>query len=104
MTGNIMTVVEGSVPEERWQDLQEAFKGILQSPPEGILQSFITQEKSEPTLWRLMTLWENMEVLKEMQQSHSVPAGIKIFRDIDVEPAVRIFEVKISLNDSAGGE
>ena len=92
--GKIITVVEGTVPEEHWQELQAGYDTILQSTPEGILQSFITQEKSEPTLWRLVTLWENLEVLQAMQQSHSVPPGVKIFRDVGVTPAVNIFDVK----------
>lgn len=95
MNGQIITMVEGNVPQEKWEDLQSGYNGIIeQSPPAGILSSFIMQERGDQTLWRLVTLWKDFDSLQAMQKSHSVPPGIKIFRDVDVNPNVKIFEVK----------
>lgn len=98
MNGQVITMVEGIVPEEKWQELQDGYNQITKFIPEGILDSFIVQERNDPTLWRLVTLWKSFDHLKAMQQTHSVPPGIKIFRDINIEPKVKIFDVKTSLN------
>ena len=94
MNAHIVTIVEGVVPEEKWATLESGYAAILNHPPAGLVESCIVQGRSDPTLWRLITFWENAEKLKTMQQSHAVPPGIKIFRDVNVEPNVKIFDVK----------
>ena len=85
------------MPPADWQKLQDGYNAILESVPGGILRSSIIQERSDPTLWRLVTVWENFEQLKAMQQSNAIPPGVKIFKDIGgVEPKVKIFNVRSS--------
>jgi hypothetical protein len=94
MNEQVITMVEGVVPENKWQALQEGYASVSLSPPEGIVQSYIMQGKADPSLWRLVTVWQSLEALKTMQQTHSVPPGIRIFRDVGVQPQVTIFEVR----------
>ena len=96
MNVEVVTIVEGQVKEAQWQKLVESYENLLMDKPEGILQSFIIQERSEPTLWRLITFWESMEKLKAMQESYPTPPGIKIFKDRGVNPEVAVFHVRRS--------
>jgi len=98
MEGHIITIVEGIVPEDNWKAVTEGYSTITTSVPEGIIESFITQERNQPELWRLVTLWGSLDRLKEMQKNNSVPSGVKIFKDVGVEPQVKIFDVRGSFN------
>jgi hypothetical protein len=100
MDTQVITIVEGNVPEKAWQNLQSGYAAILGSVPRGILQSFIIQDRNDPTLWRLITIWKNLEMLKAMQQENAVPPGIKIFKEVGVEPTVKIFDVKSSFSEN----
>jgi len=42
----------------------------------------------------LISIWENMEVLQAMSSSGETPAGVLVFRQVDVEPTLSVFEVK----------
>ena len=98
MSENVVTMVEGIVPPQTWRALEDDYTNITKSPPEGILRSYLMQDRGELTLWRLVTLWQNIELLRAMQQANTVPPGIKIFKDLGVEPAVKVFSVKQSLS------
>ena len=101
MDGQIVTMVEGSVSEKLWQELEQGYAKILElEPPGGIIESFLLQERDDVTLWRLVTVWKDWEQLSAMRKAHSVPPGAKIFKDIGVEPKVKIFTVKNYLNKS----
>ena len=58
------------------------------------LQSFLLQMKEDPKLWRIVTVWESMEVLQKMRSSGETPAGILVFREASAESTLSIFEAK----------
>ena len=91
----IITILEARVSEQKWDTLQNAYRAIKenQSPPMP-LQSFLVQMKEKPTLWRIITIWESMEVLQKMKNSGETPAGVLVFRQADAEPTLSIFETK----------
>ena len=57
-------------------------------------QSFLIQNKETPTLWRIMSIWEDMESLQKVRQSGETPAGILIFKAAGAEAKLEAFEVK----------
>ena len=91
----IITILEARVGDEKWDTLQDAYRAVKEKefvfPP---LQSFLSQMKEDPKLWRIITVWESMEVLQKMRSSGETPPGILVFRQAGGEPILSIFEVK----------
>ena len=91
----IITILEARVSEEKWDTLQNAYRAVKakQSAPVP-LQSFLSQMKEDPKLWRIITVWESMEILQQMRSSGETPAGILVFREAGADPTLSIFEAK----------
>ena len=91
----IVTILEASVSEEKWGNLRNAYRAVKAKRPAPMpLQSFLVQMKENPSLWRIITVWESMEILQKMKNSGGIPAGVLIFRHAGGEPTLSIFEVK----------
>jgi hypothetical protein len=91
----IITILEARVNEQKWDTLQNAYRALKENPSALMpLQSFLAQMKEEPTLWRIITIWESMEVLRKMKSSGETPAGVLVFRQADAEPTLSIFEAR----------
>ena len=94
MANVFMTVVEASVPAERWADLEQNFARIGAAMPAALSQTFLTQDSADPTHWRLLGVWPSRAAFDEYRASVATPAGVLIFREIGAEPTLRAFEIK----------
>lgn len=63
-------MLEGHVPEDRWDDLTRAFAYAMKDRPPALLWSFLTQDVFEPTLWRVLTAWESREAARAYAAAH----------------------------------
>jgi hypothetical protein len=91
----IITILEARVNEQKWNTLRNAYRAVKENQPAPMpLQSFLVQMKEEPMLWRIISVWENVEVLQKMKSSGETPAGVLVFRQANAEPALSIFEAK----------
>jgi len=91
----IITILEARVDEQKWDTLRTAYRAIKESQPAPMpLWSFLVQMKEEPTIWRIISVWESMEVLQKMKSSGETPTGVLVFRQADGEPTLNIFEAK----------
>lgn len=94
----VITILEATdVPQDKWMILQEAYVQLGSTSEMRPSQSFLIQNKDNPKLWRIISVWESMEVIQKMRASGETPTGILIFRKAGVEPVLSIFEVKESL-------
>lgn len=93
----IVTVLEARVSEECWEVLQNAYRKLGGESALRPMQSFLMQSKETPTLWRIVSIWENMESLQKVRQSGETPAGVLVFRAAGAEPTLEIFEAKEEL-------
>ncbi|MBI4054132.1 MAG: hypothetical protein HY397_02260 [Candidatus Doudnabacteria bacterium] len=90
----IATVLEGRVDQAQWSKLREKYQEVLRAGlPNPIVQTFLLQSKTEPNLWRLMTIWRSQEDLDNYRKSVGTPAGVLVFRFANAEPKLSIFEV-----------
>lgn len=97
MSSMILTVLEAHVPEERAAALQAAYHVLATRPlPPGLVGSQLVRSTTDPTLWRLETLWRDRQTLEAMR-GHGTPAGLVLFRDAGIEPTVTLFEVAASI-------
>ena len=94
MNNKIITILEGSVVQEQWENLQHAYRKLTKEKTAiAPSQSFLIQDTKEFTHWKIITVWENMESLQKMRNSGEVPAGVRIFREASCEPVVSILTV-----------
>lgn len=90
----VMTMLEARVARENWGILEQAYRdATARGRPSQLLQSSLTQNVSDPTLWRIVSLWPSREALDAYRRSVENPAGLEIFRAAGVEPALLIFNV-----------
>lgn len=90
----IVTILEAHVSQENWEALQKAYQDLGEESKMRPTQSFLIQNKETPTLWRIISMWEDMESLQKVRQSGETPAGILIFRAAGAEPKLAVFEAK----------
>ena len=93
----IVTILEAHVSQENWEILQKAYRKLGEESKMRPTQSFLVQNKETPTLWRIMSIWENMGVLQKIRQSGETPTGMLIFRAAGAEPKLEVFEAKEEL-------
>ena len=94
MNNKVITMLQGSVAEEQWGKLQDAYQKLTKEKSAiAPVQSFIVQDTKEPVLWKIITVWENMESLQKMRNSGDVPIGIRVFRAALSEPTLSVLKV-----------
>ena len=97
----IATVLEAHVPRERQADLEAAYRAAATDTlPAGLVRSNLLHSNTDPTLWRIETVWESREHLAAMR-GQGTPRGVLIFRAAEVEPTLAIFEIADELGQSS---
>lgn len=88
-----MTVLEAIVPLDRLSEVTGVFnEGIKILPPE-IISTYLVQDIKNPALFRLNTVWKNMEALEKMRSSGEKPKGIQMFEAVGAKPSLSVFQV-----------
>jgi hypothetical protein len=96
----VITILEGQVDPDKVAVLKEAFGASSDSLPPQIAESFLAQSATDPTVWRVMTVWRSRDALNEYRQSVETPEGVLMFRRAGGEPTLSIFDVHVH---AAGG-
>lgn len=94
MANRMMTVLEGQVPAERWADFERGFAEMNSGKPAPLIDSYLAQGIADPTLWRLVGVWQSREALDAYRATVPAPGGVILFRSVGVEPGLTLFEVK----------
>jgi|GEM_PF-3017224 len=97
MDRRILSIVEAKVGEGSWSQLIKEYEQVEKSSlPPSVLSAYLTQDKTEPALWRIVTIWENLEAMAEYRKSVATPIWIQIFENAGATPNLIISEVKSS--------
>ncbi|HEX6934734.1 MAG TPA: antibiotic biosynthesis monooxygenase [Streptosporangiaceae bacterium] len=86
-----VTIVEGSVAEERVADLLAAWNANTEATPAGLIESSLL--RSETGVWRIVTVWESREAVMAMRASGR-PAALTMFERAGSEGSVTMWEVE----------
>jgi hypothetical protein len=86
----IITFVTAKVSAAQTDKLKEIFQQELSHMPAGLQQTFLINKND---LWKIVGIWENREKLEQMRKEKVVPAPIQMFRQVDTEPEVEIWDV-----------
>lgn len=92
-----MTVLEAHVAPEHWEALRAAYAHqTTQAMPPEMVRTYLAQSGSDPTLWRVLSVWKSREALQAMRARPGTPAGVLVFRAAGAEPTLTIFDIAAS--------
>lgn len=89
----VITILEAEVKQELWEKLKQAYQARTREMPKHIVQSYVVQNQTSPTIWRIITIWRSQEDLNAMRASGKTPTGVLIFQDAEATPKLSIFDV-----------
>lgn len=92
----VMTILEAHVPAENWDALEQAYGDGIKEQDPGLVQTFLLHASSDPTIWRIATVWESREALAKMRQM-GTPRGVLMFRAAGAEPTLMVFDIVSSM-------
>ena len=90
----VITILEARVEEKDWQTLQATYKLMTQVVPPEIKISYLAQDQSDNSLWRILTIWENQEALDAMRASGQIPTGVAIFQKVQATPKLTVYDIQ----------
>jgi hypothetical protein len=91
----VITILEAHVASDKWEVLKEAYGSGTDALPPPIAETFLAQSATDPTVWRIMTVWRSREALNEYRESVDTPEGVLMFRAAGAEPALSIFDIHV---------
>ncbi|HEY7021736.1 MAG TPA: antibiotic biosynthesis monooxygenase [Ktedonobacterales bacterium] len=88
-----LVVMKAEVPREQWEALTRAFDEVMENRPDGIVESILAQDQHDPTLWRIITIWESQAALDAYSASYALIPGAQVFHLVGVTPIAMVNEV-----------
>ena len=92
----VLTILEATVAPDRVADLQAAFRAAAGHVPPGLIRSHLIASTTDPTRWRIETLWSSRDALAAMRQA-GTPAGVLMFRAAGAEPSLGVYDVAATI-------
>jgi hypothetical protein len=92
----VITILEAHVEANNWSALQNDYQQRTAQLPFQMLQTFLLQDTTDRSIWRILSVWKSREALDEMRGSGETPAGVLMFRNAGAEPKLSIFDVPAS--------
>ncbi len=97
MHNKIITIVEGRVSKDKWSLLQDEYGKVDKNTlPDSLLSSHLVQDINEPEVWRIFTIWENIEAMNNYRKSVASPAWILVFKEAGIDPKLTVNEIILS--------
>ncbi len=98
----VVTVLEAHVAPDRVTDLRAAYAEAAAGPfPPGLLRSTLLRDSSDPTRWRIATVWKSHDALAAMR-STGKPRGVQIFEAAGAAPSLSVFDAIAELAPPKG--
>ena len=98
----VVTVLDAQVAPERTPDLEAAYTEAARGPfPAGFVRSTLLRLASDPTLWRIETIWQSHEALAAMRRVGK-PRGLQIFEAAGAHPTLTVLDAVAEVVPSQG--
>lgn len=105
MSTPVLTIVDGRVPESKRAEFEAGVRRLFAPGVETTMiqsLSLVARDSKDRDRHFAMSFWERREDLEAYRASVPVPASLKLFRDIGVEPTVRVVEVLVRAERASG--
>lgn len=89
----IITILEGTVPTNKWDDFENAYREAIKHAPLELRETFLIQDEQEHTLWRIITVWRDRKSYEAIKSSQRYATCVEIYKNVGVTPTRRIFNV-----------
>ena len=97
MNNKILSIIEARVHQDNWELLQQNYEEVKKENLLSLLlSSHLVQDINEPEIWRIVTIWENLEAMNEYRKSVDVPAWILVFQKVNAVPKLIINTILLS--------
>jgi quinol monooxygenase YgiN len=92
----VITILEAQVEAQQVGALERAYREMTAgSPPAGALETFLTRDSQDRSLFRIMTVWASREALEQMRASVNKPGGVLIFEAAGATPTLSTLDVVV---------
>lgn len=88
----VITTLEAKLSPEQAEKLQALYRQTAKEVPPGFV-SYLLNNQSDRSLWRIVTVWKSQEYLDAMLASVKVPRGKAMFLEVGAEPTLTIWDV-----------
>lgn len=89
-----ITILRGQVAHENWPRLQQQYDKLVNSLPDGLVDTYLMQCHEQPTLWEIVTIWANEESFEKDRAQKKTEAAELIFCDLGAVPELQSFQVR----------
>jgi hypothetical protein len=89
----VLTILEAQVAAEKAHLLEEAYNQGIKRLDAGITQTLLLRSSKDPSLWRIVTIWQSREALDAMRRIGDTPRGVLMFRAADAEPSLSVYDI-----------
>ena len=97
MDKRVLSIVEATVNPDNWSSLVEEYEQVERSSlPQAVLNAYLSQDKTEPSLWRIVTVWESFDAMTEYRKSVAIPIWLQVFENAGATPKLIVTEVRAS--------
>jgi hypothetical protein len=89
-----VTRLHGHVAPDNWNRLQQHYTRLVQSLPDGLIDTYLIQNSEQPTSWEILTIWLSEETYESVRAQKKTEACELLFIDVDGIPERESFRVK----------
>jgi len=89
----VIITMEAHASEHEWETLTRAFKYAMKRRPKALLDSYLLQDSVDPTLWRVMSVWESEEALEAYAASSDIIPSAYAFEVLGIAPEASLGRV-----------
>ena len=90
----VLTILEGLIQPENWESLREKYRGIAEHIPKQMVSTTLSQNRVEPTHWKVISIWRSQEELTQYRKSVEIPEGMRLFKSFGVDPILSVYDVR----------
>lgn len=88
----VVTMLEALVAAERTDDFVHEFERSTAALPPPIVETFLVRPR-DGDRWGIITVWRSADDLDAYRRSVETPEGVRMFRTVDAEPELTVFDV-----------
>ncbi|NPV76585.1 MAG: hypothetical protein HPY59_09460 [Anaerolineae bacterium] len=82
-----ITILEGQVKEQNWQQLEKNYAAAIRNPPPGLLESFLIHCLDNTGLWRIISVWKDEGTYNQYKTEKIIDTCVQLFCDAGSIPS-----------------
>lgn len=92
----VIITMEANAPEYQREILVRAFEYAMKRRPSALVDSYLTQDSVDPTLWRVTSIWESEALLEAYAASSDIIPSAYAFEVLGIAPVASLGRVAVA--------